>query len=57
LEDKENSGGKYTRVDQIYTDVRNWLQMCPPSFYDAGVKKLPTRWQKCIEKGGNYVEK
>jgi hypothetical protein len=31
--------------------------MRPPSFYDAGIKKLPIRWQKYMEKGGNYVEK
>jgi len=41
--------------EQVGNFVRKWLQT-RPSFYDAGIKKLPIRWQKCIEKSGNYVE-
>jgi hypothetical protein len=43
--------------EQVENFVRNWLQTRPPSFYEAGIKKLPIRWQKGIEKGANYVEK
>jgi hypothetical protein len=55
---KESQGGQHFDDDeQVENCVRKWLQTRPPSFYDAGIKKLPIRWQKCIEKGGNYVEK
>jgi len=55
---KEVLGGQRFDIDKQVKDfVRKWLQACPPSFYDAGIKKLPIRWQKCIEKSGNYVEK
>jgi len=54
----EALGGQRFDVDeQVKNFARNWLQMRPPPFHDAGLKKLPIRWQKCIEKGGNYVEK
>jgi hypothetical protein len=27
------------------------------SFYDAGIRKLVLRYNKCLNNGGNYVEK
>jgi hypothetical protein len=48
---------RFNNDEQVKNFVRNWLQTCPPPFYDAGIEKLPIRWQKCIEKGGNNVEK
>jgi hypothetical protein len=55
---KEAIGGqRFDDDEQVENFVRNWQQTRPPSFYDAGIKKLPFRWQKCIEKGVNYVEK
>jgi len=55
---KEALGGqRFDNNEQVKNFVCKWLQMRPPSFYDAGIKKLPIRWQKCIEKGGSYVEK
>jgi len=37
--------------------VRNWLLTQLVSFYNARIKNLPARWEKCIFKAGNYVEK
>jgi len=55
---KEALGGQHFNDDkQVENFVRKWLQTHPATFYDAGIKKLPIRWQTCIEKGGNYVEK
>ena len=56
---KEALGGqRFDDDEQVQNFVRNWLQTRPPSFYGAGLqKKIPILWQKCIEKGGNYVEK
>ena len=55
---KEALGGQRFDDDvQVENFLRKWLQTSPPSFYDAGIKKLSIRWQKCVEKGGNYVEK
>ena len=49
-------GQRFDDGEQVKNFVRNLLQTRRPSFYDAGVNKLPILWQKCIEKGGNYVE-
>jgi len=35
---------------QVATDASSFILRCRN-------KKLPIRWQKCVEKGGNYVEK
>jgi hypothetical protein len=54
---KEALGGqRFDDNEQVENFVRNSLQT-RPSFYDAVIKNLPIRWQKCIEKGGNYLEK
>jgi hypothetical protein len=54
---KKALGGQRFDDEQVENFVRKWLQTRPPSFYNTGIKKLPIRWQKCVEKGGNYVEK
>lgn len=54
---KEALGGQRFDDEHVENFVHKWLQMHLPSFYDAGIKKLPIRWQKGIEKGGNHVEK
>ena len=54
---KEVLGGQRFDDEEVENFVCKWLQRCLPSFYDAGIKKFPVHWQKCIEKGGNYVEK
>jgi hypothetical protein len=41
---KEALGGqRFDDDEQVENFVRNWLQKRPPSFYDAGIKKLPNR--------------
>jgi hypothetical protein len=37
--------------------VHSWLQTRPTSFYEDGISKLPIRWEKCVLKAGEYVEK
>ena len=34
-------GQRFEDDEEVQNFVRNWLQKRPPSFYDAGVKKLP----------------
>lgn len=37
--------------------VSEWLKRQPKEFYARGIEKLVDRWNKCIEKDGDYVEK
>jgi hypothetical protein len=34
-----------------------WFASQAASFYDAGIQKLGPRYDKCLNNGGNYVEK
>jgi hypothetical protein len=36
--------------------VHEWLAAQLKTFLSAGIQKLVERWNKCIEKHGNYVE-
>lgn len=50
-------GQRFNDNAAVEVFVRNWLRTRPVSFYNDGMQKLPTRWEKCVNKGGDYVEK
>jgi hypothetical protein len=37
--------------------VTQWLQSQAADFYDTGIQKLVPRYDKCLNSGGEYVEK
>jgi hypothetical protein len=44
----------------LFTYLKNWLQSQRSQaahFFDTGTKKLLPRYDKCLNSGGNYVEK
>jgi histone-lysine N-methyltransferase SETMAR len=43
--------------NQLENTTNRWLQRKPPSFYNEGISALPHRWNKCVNLGGDYVEK
>lgn len=55
---KDHLGGmKFDTDDDVKNAVQNWLHIMPETFFSAGIRALPTRWKKCIEVQGDYVEK
>ena len=50
-------GKRFETNDQVETFVCNWFDTGPNSFYENEMEKLPKRWEKCVIKGGDYVEK
>jgi histone-lysine N-methyltransferase SETMAR len=55
---KEAMGGhRFQSDDGVEEFVRNWAMTLPPTFYEEGIQKLPTHWQKRVELQGDYVEK
>ena len=56
---KKFLGGK--RFDGDYDDVKNavhkWLTSYAAAFYEEGIQKLVPRYDKCLNNGGEYVEK
>jgi hypothetical protein len=34
-----------------------WVHAQLAKFYNSGISKLVVRWDKCLNRGGDYVEK
>ena len=45
------------KTEGIQKAVRQCLWMAGTEFYRRGIFKLPERWQKCVQRSGDYVEK
>jgi len=50
-------GQHYETTEAIQKAVHQCLRMAGTEFYRRGIFKLPEHWKKCIQRGGNYVEK
>ena len=48
---------KDEKTEAIQKAVHQRLQMAGMEFYCRGIFKLPERWQKCVQRSGDYVEK
>ena len=51
------SGRKFHSDDEVQEAVHSWLKGRPKSFFASGIRALVGRWQKCIDKQGDYIEK
>jgi histone-lysine N-methyltransferase SETMAR len=43
--------------DDVVKAINTWCASQAASFYDAGIQKLVPCYGKCLNNGGNYVEK
>jgi hypothetical protein len=43
--------------EAIQKAVHQCLRMAGTEFYRRGIFKLPERWEKCVQRSGDYVEK
>jgi hypothetical protein len=51
-------GGRRFKSDEEMKDaVKEWLNGLAAEVYDEGIQKLVTRYGKCLNVGGDYVEK
>ena len=50
-------GQHYEMNDPLQTAVRQCLRAAGTEFYCKGIFRLPERWEKCVQKSGDYVEK
>jgi hypothetical protein len=50
-------GGWWFCNDEVKEAVNTWFASQVASFYDAVIQKLVPRYDKCLNNGGNYVEK
>jgi len=50
-------GRRFTSDEEVQDAVHKWLRDQPRAFFSDGINKLVHRWEKCIEKEGDYIEK
>jgi hypothetical protein len=51
-------GGQQFHEDNKVKEAANtWFASQAASFYDAGIQKLVSCYNKCLNNGGNYVKK
>jgi len=43
--------------DNVKAAMHQWLRAQPKTFFSNGIKKFVRRWEKCIAKQGDYIEK
>ena len=55
---KESMRGIHFQTDEeVNAAVSNWLRTQSTKFYAKGIDNLISRWNKCVAKEGDYVEK
>ena len=50
-------GKKFQCADDVQMEIEAWLNSKSQQFFEAGIKKLPGRWQRCIDHGGDYFQR
>jgi GTP cyclohydrolase I len=50
-------GQHYETREAIQKAVCQCLRIAGTEFYRRGIFKLPERWEKCVQRSGDYVEK
>ena len=50
-------GRRFSGDDDVKAAVHQWLRTQPKTFFAHGIKKLGGRWEKCIAKQGDNIEK
>ena len=50
-------GQKFDNDEEVQTAVKAWLRQRTPDFFANGFAQWKNRWDKCVERGGDYVEK
>ena len=50
------AGKQFHSDAEVETTVNNWLQQQAVDVFDTGIQKLVTRYNKCLDSAGDYVE-
>jgi len=48
---------RFDTNEELMDGVNNWLQHLAARFFVEGLQKLVSRYDKCLNVNGNYVEK
>ena len=50
-------GNHYGSDEEVVAAVRQWCREQSPEFFADGIRQLVRRWQLCVDRDGDYVEK
>ena len=50
-------GKKFSSNEEVFAAVTDYFAEFDKTYFADGLKKLETRWTKCIALKGDYVEK
>jgi histone-lysine N-methyltransferase SETMAR len=51
------AGQRFNDDEDVERAEQKWLSSQAATFYDEGIQKLVSRYDKCLNNSGNYVEK
>ena len=54
---KHLKGNHYDSDEEVVAAVRQWCREQSPEFFADGIRQLVRRWQLCVDRDGDYVEK
>ena len=54
---KHLKGNHYDSDEEVVAADRQWCREQPPEFFADGIRQLVRRWQLCVDRDGDYVEK
>ena len=55
---KEAKGGiPFRSYEEVQQAVHEWLRSQPKEFISKGMHALPKRWNTCMKRNGDYIEK
>ena len=55
---KRHLGGqKFDTDEALINEVNDWMAKLDGTFFREGIHSLARRWQKCIDRQGDYIEK
>ena len=49
-------GKNYENSVDIQKDIKDWYESKPAKFFSDGINQLPERWQKCLDRSGDYFQ-
>jgi hypothetical protein len=47
----------FNNNEELMEGVKTWLSSQVTDFFDTSIQKLISRYDKCLNSGGDYVEK
>lgn len=50
-------GKHFASVEEMQTEINQWVRTTSKDFFENGLKSLTKRWQKCVQLRGDYIEK